>query len=221
MKQHHSLTLFGIFTPALLACCAQPPPRWKEGSPVKTEAAAAYFQPGELDDDSGSDTHFRDWFTKHLAAAHEPSLRSSLASEAYRFTHLPSFNHPIVIRIQGETDGRLIVVKLLDGFGGYDPGNITVERYRSLTSVEWRETIHELARDQFWTRPKHGPLPDWDDGTVWVLEGKKGAEHKVVQWYTGDCAVCRHLGVLADVDLEEGIPDSRPPPVPPPPDIPW
>jgi hypothetical protein len=166
------------------------------------------------------DAGAREWYTKHLSAAGETALRTSSASEAYRFTHLPSFSHPVVIRVEESKGRRLIIVKQLDGAGGYEPGRLVVEKYRELTSDEWDQIQDELTGMRFSSLPKHAceARDHPEDGMVWILEGKFREEYSSVQWHWDDCSVCLHLADLAEIQLD-GVTSSRirpPTPVPAP-----
>jgi hypothetical protein len=205
------------------ACGSSDRTEWKEGSVASSDQNGSLFDVGDLDNHPGLDAGAREWYSKHLSAAGETSLRVSSADEAYRFTHLPSFAHPVVVRVEDRKHRRLIIAKELDGAGGYEPGGLLVERYRELTSDEWEEIQKELAGIRFWTLPKHA-CEDRDhpeDGMVWILEAKTRGEYSAVQWHWDDCSVCQYLADLADIQLD-GVTPSRtqsPAAVPPPPEF--
>lgn len=126
---------------------------------------------------------------------------------------------------RGDGEGRpFIVVKALDGAGGYEPGSIVVDRHRRLTCAEWRTISDELVAMRFWALPSHPcrSRAHLDDGFVWILEGKLENEYAVVQWHWDECHPCRLLAGLAEVELEgAGPPPSRfTPSHPPPPELP-
>ena len=68
------------------------------------------------------------WYPPYLTAMKELSLwdRSKASeTESYRFLWLRSFHHPVALRLDVASDGRgVLVVKVLSGQGGYDPGNL-------------------------------------------------------------------------------------------------
>jgi hypothetical protein len=116
------------------------------------------------------------WYSRHLAAAREPSLH--LASQSampagrttLRFTWLRSFHAPIVIRIETEGPGRhRLVAKRLSGAGGYDPGTVEATLERPLTGTEavQLETVlrHTSAFD-----PAPDPCEIGMDGAQWIFE---------------------------------------------------
>ena len=69
-----------------------------------------------------------DWYPQHWDAAGEPSLyeRSRAATTAgtstLRFTWLPTFHHPVIVRIERSGKEAKLVAKQLSGEGGYEPG---------------------------------------------------------------------------------------------------
>lgn len=208
----------------VLSCWSEGPPEWKDGSPAGSESSGAFFNAGALRD--GGDDFLREWYSKRLSAAGEPPLRGLFSAVGYRFMHLPSFRHPVLIRVESRPNERFIVVKELGGTGGYDPGEIVLERHRRLTSAEWREIESAVDGMRFWSLPKHQceGRDHPDDGMVWILEGKTKDEYAVVQWHWDDCYACRHLIDLAEVELESltrSEIEQTLPFVPLPPEIGW
>jgi hypothetical protein len=64
----------------------------------------------------------------------EPPLRALARRgvETFRFLYLPSFRHPIVVRIQRSKEGLFLVLKKLNGRGGSNPGVLMVDEQRVL-----------------------------------------------------------------------------------------
>jgi hypothetical protein len=126
------------------------------------------------------------WFSKHLAAAKEPSLfEQSLKPPqdmvaSYRFTWLRSFHAPIIVRIDEERSGVMqLTAKRLSGQGGYDPGHLDGVINRPLTAKEG-EDVHRafLASDFATFRPN--PCDIATDGAQWVVEARAGGKYRVV-----------------------------------------
>ena len=202
------------------ACGPEVSPEWKSGSPRSSESRGAFFPAGSLNERGDSDSFEREWYSKHLAAAGEFALPSAKLEDAYRFTFLPSFSHPVVVRVERNSDSAIIVAKELDGVGGYDPGELIVDRYRSLTRSEWEEIERRVVAMQFWALPKHAceGRDHPDDGAVWLLEGVSHGEYAAVQWHWDECAACLDLVELAELKLQGLGPEPQPlPPLPPPP----
>jgi hypothetical protein len=138
------------------------------------------------------------WYADQLHAAGERALCATGASEAYRFTWLRSFHHPIVVRAERLGDGYLLTAKQLDGAGGYKPGKLMVNRTSALSTDEWAHLTALVDSVGFWTA---GPQPREQiglDGAQWIVEGV--AEHRyhtVDRWSPpeGDRGV-RRLGLF-------------------------
>jgi hypothetical protein len=209
---------------ALVACAAcgrEVGPEWRNGSPPSVESDVAFFPPGSLDDREDLDSFLNKWYSKHLSAAGEFALLGATLDEVYRFTYLPSFRHPVLVRVQWDSDSAVVVVKELDGYGGYDPGELIVERYRSLTQSEWNGIVQVVHNMEFWSLPKHvcedqGPLHP-DDGSVWLLEGLSNGRYAAVQWHSNECRLCEILIELAGLTLDRRDESLPLPPLPPPP----
>ena len=84
---------------------------------------------------------YEEWFGNQLAAAREPSLLEPTAlgsaKSRFRLLVLPSFSPATVYRIDEASSGNLhLIYKVLDGAGGYDPGQIALTSERELTATE-------------------------------------------------------------------------------------
>ena len=57
----------------------------------------------------------------------EPSLwdPSTGHTETYRFILMPSFDHPVLVKLWRDTDGAKLITKFLSGKGGYDRGRLS------------------------------------------------------------------------------------------------
>ena len=216
---------------AAFGCGPSEPPSWRPGSPGPEDVlgttsasrgvdrvAGEFFPARLISEFSG------EWYSKHLAAADETSLRSSAAPEAYRLTFLPSFHRPLIVRIERGGPESIIVAKELDGAGGYDPGAIVVDRHRRLTRFELDRLDLEIESMRFWQTPVHAceGRSHHDDGAVWILEGKRGREYWLAQWHWPECAVCQRLLELSELELPTGygLPVETEPLYPPPPPLP-
>ena len=72
------------------------------------------------------------WFSEHLRAMDEPSLwamsRDDRHAVVYRFLWLPTWGRPVSVRIERLGDEATLSLVQLDGSGGYDPGEIAVDK---------------------------------------------------------------------------------------------
>lgn len=126
------------------------------------------------------------WFSKHLAAAEEPSLFEQSLKQpqdrvaSYRFTWLRSFNAPIVVRIDEERNGVMhLTAKRLSGRGGYEPGHLDGVITRPLTAKEGADARRAFAASDFATF-KPNPCDIATDGAQWVVETRAGGTYHVV-----------------------------------------
>ena len=75
------------------------------------------------------DPFHQEWIGKHLRAMHEPMLQDIDASgsvEIYRYLALPSFTHPISIRVViGPSGEAMATVRTSTGLGGYGAGTLS------------------------------------------------------------------------------------------------
>jgi len=75
------------------------------------------------------DPFHQEWIGKHLRAMHEPMLQDMDAGgpvEIYRYLALPSFTHPISIRVVvGPSGEASATVRTSTGLGGYGAGTLT------------------------------------------------------------------------------------------------
>jgi hypothetical protein len=129
------------------------------------------------------------WYSKHLAAMQEPSLwrlgTSDPAGTAYRFLELPSFAHPIGIRVAKTDAGATLRLVVLDGLGGYLPGGIGIERTVAINPERWNELERLIAKCNFWEMDTEEQIPDGEaivrhDGTRYIVEGIMDGRYHVV-----------------------------------------
>ncbi|MDQ4087259.1 MAG: hypothetical protein M3177_04485 [Pseudomonadota bacterium] len=143
----------------------------------------------------------RDWYSRQLAAADEPSLyllsREALrpsGSATLRFTWLRSFHPPVVIRI--ETSGpdlHRLVAKQLSGAGGYDPGEVSKTVERPLTPAEAERLRTVLERARLFEIPPD-PCPGGCDGSEWIFEAVEGRRYRFTSLWSPDTGPGHELG---------------------------
>lgn len=117
-----------------------------------------------------------DWYSKHWEAAQEPSLyqlskggSKPAQISVLRFTWLPTFHHPVIVRIEVAPGFTTIIAKELSGAGGYDPGTIKRQIARTLSSAEARQLADAMAK----ASPFNEPPAKCElglDGSQWMLE---------------------------------------------------
>lgn len=126
----------------------------------------------------------RQWYPKHWRAACEPPLLDQDQPEngnqfKFRFSLLPSFDNPLIFRMESRQDGHWLVVKQLTGHGGYDPGIIgrTKEFELSRAEIDFvRDKLNRIRAsraDALARFEENGPSDTcfaMFDGTQWILE---------------------------------------------------
>jgi hypothetical protein len=144
---------------------------------------AFYYPERALDAQrSDMDESFRHWFTAHLAAMNEPSLSCGPTKdrEVYRVLFLPTFDHPIAIRITDSASGIVLESTKLSGMSGYDPG-MPLERKRiQLNKRDWNELKSAITTSTFWSATTSAEALIGIDGDQWIIEGRKGREYHAV-----------------------------------------
>jgi hypothetical protein len=130
----------------------------------------------------------QEWFSSHLAAAGEQPLIALAAEKPadallIRFIWLPTFDNPIVVRVEGAAVGerRLVAVRL-SGAGGYDPGEVAKRVERRLSNAEWQRISSLMARTELLgQQPAECELGL--DGSEWIVEAiDRDGYHFLKRW---------------------------------------
>jgi hypothetical protein len=124
-------------------------------------------------------------YARHLKAMKEPSLwnvsRKDRSATVYRFLWLPTFDHPISVRVVKSSDHAVLDIVKLDGRGGYEPGGISVLKSKKLTDKQWDEFERRLEKAQFWTMSTEDKANHiMQDGDRLILEGVLDGTYHVV-----------------------------------------
>ena len=165
-----------------------------------------YFPGGVFSGNERRDEFRVRWYTEHLAAMGEPSLYFAYdpTGESYRFLWLRSFHHPVAVRVWSSGDEHFLVVKQLDGAGGYAPGRLSVNRTRPLSKDEWDEFVRLLDGICYWQLPTEDSRLG-NDGAQWILEGVKDGRYHIVDRWSPDGgdyrAACLYLLKLSGLGV--------------------
>jgi hypothetical protein len=152
-------------------------------------AEPSFFPPGTFPDS------YAEWYRNFLCGLEEPRL-NGLDGTAYRFLWLRTFHEPIAIRAIHLSGSTTLIVKQSDGQGGYDVGNVTINKSRPLTVDEWTRIVEKVEAIKFWTIPTGGEECGCD-GAQWVIEGvRDGQYHAVHRWSN---KAIQTLGPLCEV----------------------
>jgi len=161
------------------------------------------------EDKNVSDLNLR-WYSKHLDAMGEPSLlalsRCDRVATVYRLLWLPSFHHSVCVRIDQTGEGARLRAKVLDGQGGYDPGQIAIDRNMTIASDKWKELDRHLQQAAFWELPTELKDDGGCDGDQLIVEGLRQGTYHVVDRLMADPAyeaLCHYMLKLTNIEMRE------------------
>ncbi len=128
-------------------------------------------------------------YSKFLQQVKEPELcqQAIRPIHAYRFLWLPTFAHPVFIRVDIQPDGTaLLRLITLSGEGGYAWGTVQTDKSRKLSWEEEADLFITLADIGFWTLPTRveDPFLRVLDGTDWLIEGVRDGNCRLVDRYS-------------------------------------
>jgi hypothetical protein len=143
-----------------------------------------------------------EWYSKHWEAAEEPSLyefsntKRTAHHTVLRFTWLPTFHHPVIVRFEMISGSMTLVAKELSGAGGYEPGSIKRQISRQLSPVEVRQVTEAMAKaSPFGEPPLNCELGN--DGSEWMLERAESGGYEYASRWSPDKGSMRNFGLLA------------------------
>ncbi|WMI65071.1 hypothetical protein RBH94_13515 [Aestuariibaculum sp. YM273] len=147
------------------------------------------------------------WYSKHLHAMKEPLLfNRKIDKEIYRFTWLRTFDKPITFRFEKKDNRFILYWKVLNGAGGYEPGEIEIERLKILTKKEWTEFTQLMEKADFWNM-NLGRSSIGTDGSEWIMEGVNQSDYRAVSVWSpskGDFYnACDYLISLTNLKISE------------------
>jgi hypothetical protein len=157
----------------------------------------------------GYDTFVVSWYSEHLFAMREPIFYSDKSQkEIFRFTWLRTFHNPVAIRIEKLGDTYILYWKLCNGAGGYEPGELIINKQKEINKLTWDEFQKRLNEIEFWkmdTNEEKFGL----DGSQWILEGKNLKHYHIVDRWTPSenskyYQCCDFLIGLTDLEIKDG-----------------
>eukprot|EP00918_Siedleckia_nematoides_P013148 GHVU01028699.1.p1 GENE.GHVU01028699.1~~GHVU01028699.1.p1 ORF type:complete len:240 (-),score=22.96 GHVU01028699.1:768-1487(-) len=126
------------------------------------------------------DEFVANWYSEHLHAMKEPLLfNRKIDKEIYRFTWLRTFDIPMTFRFEKRNEKYILYWKVLNGAGGYEPGEIEIERLKILTEKEWTEFTQLIGKADFWNMDL-GRSSIGTDGSEWIMEGVNQTNYRAV-----------------------------------------
>jgi hypothetical protein len=176
---------------------------------VKSRAQTQYFPVPAL---SGKPWEFTtEWYSGQLKAMNElPLTALESEDESYRFLWLRSFHHPVAIHVWRSGDRHFMIVKRLNGRGGYAPGTFDLYWSRSLTENEWDAFMLHLEHSNYWLMPTKDDRM-LCDGAQWIMEAYREGRYHIVDRQSPDdgayhdaCMfLLRQSGLLAEIPANE------------------
>jgi hypothetical protein len=142
---------------------------------------------------------------------------SNPSAEIYRIFIIPTFYHPLSIRIEKLGNDYFLVAKRLSGQGGYGWGTLKEEKRRRLSEREWQTLLNLLSEASFLTLPtadkefepnEKGEVTLCLDSTSWILEGVSGGKYHVVDRYCPARKGVKEVGLYMVKLTKWGIKES-------------
>jgi hypothetical protein len=135
---------------------------------------------------------------KVFAAFKELPLEAlpACVEESYRLMWFPTFHSPVVVRVWRSGGKYFLVSKKLSGLGGYEIGDLDIERARPLSENEWFEFMNVVNRASYWELPSTTSEAIPEDGAVWMVEGLRNGRYHWVRRVTPldqYTVLCKHL----------------------------
>ena len=143
--------------------------KWIVAAIVAFAASVGFAQTSLFPHWQGLDQFRERWYSAHLRAMGEGALSDSHVGQHVRFLLLPSFAHPVSVRIDCDEACELVAYRL-SGYGGYEPGGVEKRAARKLTSEEVQAFNSQLRAADLW----HGQVKsDFGvDGSQWIVEAQ-------------------------------------------------
>jgi hypothetical protein len=166
---------------------------------TSSQQSVQYFPPGAFYDYPALDAGVIRWYSKYLNVLGEPSLWATSKDsqlELYRFLWLRTWNQPVSIRVDRNSDGSAtLTLKVATGSSGGDkPGKLNVVRTKTLTEEEFDAIADRFTAAGFWTMAPTVPS-NGRDGARWVLEAAKSSRYRVVDRWSPEDGPIRGLAL--------------------------
>ena len=141
----------------------------------------------------------KQWYGRHLAAMKEPILAGTDHGPDYRalrVLYLPTWDHPVAVRYEGNEQGAARRIVGMSGAGGYESGDITFDQQDTLTADEFERLLWAYERAGLWSLPTSDAVKG-RDGAQLVIETVVRGQHRVfVRWTPEYEAQARGLTAL-------------------------
>jgi hypothetical protein len=154
---------------------------------IPSDSTAFYFLSKKSNQDTTNnslDSFVNTWYSQMLYFLKEPILYSYKGDkEIYRFTWLRSFHHPVIVRIEKQSNIIRLFAKVSNGAGGFEPGKIIVDTTFDVAVKEWDDLKKKIVEVKFWEIPTESKKHNGKDGSEWIIEGiKDNMYHMAIRW---------------------------------------
>lgn len=153
------------------------------------------------------------WYAKHYSALNEKPIwqkaPANQGKEIYRFLYLPTFDNPLLVRIEVSEDGKKVATfKKSTGKVGYEPGKIKISKTSEISDVDFTVFTNLLYEAKYWELPSKmpDPMPLGFDGSREIIEVIKNGKYHVVDWWSPEngpyylaCIHLRRIGFPEDL----------------------
>jgi hypothetical protein len=146
-----------------------------------------------------------DWFAKALSRMDEPSLATATSSaRSFRCTVLPTWGHPVSVRLSLSGSSGTLEAKRLSGLGGYELGRLEEKGSVPIDAAQVEEFVGLFAKLGFRQMPFQDPVLG-ADGSEWILEAAEQGEYHVVARWTPKAYNTEKRGLRAFVEACEWL----------------
>ncbi len=130
----------------------------------------------------------------------KPLSKRNREATAYRLIWMPTFHHPVCVRIDRTGDGAKLSAAVLDGKGGYDTGQVAIHQSVALSAEQFSELNRHLEQAAFWNMSvKENINGGVEDGDALILEGVKNGKYHIVRRVLPDRAYTKLCGHMLDL----------------------
>lgn len=177
----------------------------------KSSAQREFFPAVALGENAWSRRFRSDWYSRYLEAMNELPLAALInEDESYRFLWLRTFHNPVAIHVWRAGERRFLVVKRMNGSGGYVPGTVDLYWARSLSEDDWDIFMMHLEHSLYWSMPTRDDRM-LHDGAQWIMEGYREGRYHFVDRQSPETGAyrdaCIYLleqsGLLAEIPTDD------------------
>ena len=122
------------------------------------------------------------WYAEQLKALEEPdfeTFKNSAEEEAYRFIWLRTFDNPVAVRVVVKKSNKSVLyLKVTNGAGGYEPGEIIEEEEIELSENQIDDLRRTVKSNKFWEEKESDVFGL--DGAQWIVEVKCEGDYHYV-----------------------------------------